>query len=382
MPVPFLDLSSQYQSIRAEVEEAMEDVFRSQRFILGPEVEAFERELAAYCGADYGIGVSSGTDALLVSLMSAGIGAGDEVITSSFSFFATAGAISRVGATPVFVDIDPATFNLDPALVAPAVTPRTRALIPVHLFGQMADLQPLQKLAERHALVVIEDACQSLGARSQEGPAGSLGHYGCFSFFPSKNLGGAGDAGMVVCRDRERAERLRQLRSHGATPKYYHPLVGGNFRLDALQAAVLRVKLRYLDAWTARRQANAARYRELFRERCDVAESAPAPLHRTSVMLPYEAPGRRHVYHQFVIRVRGRDALREHLTRRGIGHEVYYPLPLHLQPCFLTLGYREDRLPCSERAAAEVIALPIYPELSEDQQCEVVDAVVEWLHSA
>ncbi len=377
MPVPFLDLSSQYQSIRAEVEEAMADVFRSQRFILGPEVEAFERELAAYCGADYGIGVSSGTDALLVSLMSAGIGAGDEVITSSFSFFATAGAISRVGATPVFVDIDPATFNLDPALVAPAVTQRTRALIPVHLFGQMADLQPLRKLAERHALVVIEDACQSLGARSQEGPAGSLGHYGCFSFFPSKNLGGAGDAGMVVCRDRERAERLRQLRSHGATPKYYHPLVGGNFRLDALQAAVLRVKLRYLDAWTARRQANAARYRELFRERCDTTTVDQGPLDRPAVVLPYEAPGQRHVYHQFVIRVRQRQTLREELKRLGIGHEVYYSTPLHLQPCFRALGYAKGTLPHSERAADDVLALPIHPDLSPDQQTEVVDAVVD-----
>jgi dTDP-4-amino-4,6-dideoxygalactose transaminase len=353
------------------------EVLRSRRFILGPVVDLFETELAGYCGVARCVGVSSGTDALLVALMSEGIGPGDEVITTPFTFFSTVGAICRVGAKPVFVDIDPDTYNLDHSLVARAITPRTRAIIPVHLFGQMASMQPILDMAERHGFSVIEDACQSLGAKDGAKPAGSLGLYGCFSFFPSKNLGGAGDGGMVVSRDPERANRVRRLRNHGAAPKYHHELVGGNFRLDALQAAVLRAKLPYLEGWIRGRESNSGRYRKLLAERCSVGDRANDLLQGASLVLPYQVPDTRHVYNQFVIRVRERDAVCAHLTRRGIGHAIYYPIPLHRQPCFSDLGYGEGSLPCSERAAREVIALPIYPELTAAQQLEVVEAVVE-----
>ncbi len=376
MPVPLLDLQAQYASIGAELEAAALAVLRSQRFILGPEVEALEAEVARYSGCAHGVGVSSGTDALLAVLMAEGIGPGDEVVTSPFSFFATAGAVHRVGATPVLVDIQPDTFNLDPTRLEAALTERTRAIIPVHLFGQMADMDPILAIASRHQLLVIEDAAQAIGAEDGGRRAGSLGDYGCLSFFPSKNLGGAGDGGMVVCQDGARAERLRATRNHGGKVRYFHDFVGGNFRLDALQAALLRVKLPHLDSWSAGRQRNAARYHALFGASGRAVASA-ADLGEGQLVLPAERPGGRHVYNQFVVRVKGRDALRARLTARGIGHEVYYPRPFHLQQCFAHLGYEEGAFPEAERACSEVLALPIYPELSEAQLAEVASAVLE-----
>jgi dTDP-4-amino-4,6-dideoxygalactose transaminase len=380
--VPLLDLHAQYAVIGDEIEAAVLDVLRSQRYILGPVVEALEADVARYSQCAHGIGMSSGTDALLAVLMAEGIGPGDEVITSAFSFFASAGAIARVGAKPVFVDIEPSTFNLDPERVAAAISPRTRALIPVHLFGQMAELEPLLALARARArnLVVIEDAAQSIGAELGGHRAGSLGDYGCLSFFPSKNLGAAGDAGMVVCNDPDRAERVRTMRAHGGKRRYFHEHVGGNFRLDALQAAVLQVKLKYLDAWTARRQANAARYRELFAASGRVVACA-ALQEPGQLVLPRELPGRRHIYNQFVIRVTRRDALREHLTARGIGCEIYYPRAFHQQECFAYLKQPSDAFPHSERACEQVLALPIYPELSAAQLETVATAVLEHLAS-
>ena len=377
-PVPLLDLQAQYAAVGPEIERAMLEVMRSQRFILGPVVEAFEREVARYSQCAHAIGMSSGTDALLAVLMAEDIGPGDEVITSPFSFFATAGAIARLGARPVFVDIDPATFNLDAARVAAAWTAKTRAVVPVHLFGQMAELEPLLHLAREHGAVVIEDAAQAIGAELDGKRAGSVGDYGCFSFFPSKNLGGAGDGGMVVCQDPARAERLRTLRAHGGKTKYFHEMIGGNFRLDALQAAVLQVKLKYLDAWTAGRQANAARYRELFTASGKVVD-VDALRKPGELVLPRELPGRRHIYNQFVIRVTDRDALRAQLTARGIGCEVYYPRPFHQQECFAYLDYAADAFPHSERACEQCLALPIYPELTPAQLDTVVTAVVEHL---
>jgi dTDP-4-amino-4,6-dideoxygalactose transaminase len=367
--VPLLDLRAQYMSIRSEIYEALERTIESQHFILGPEVEALEREVAAYSQCAYGIGVSSGSDALLVALMAIGLKPGDEVITTSYSFFATAGAIARLGARPVFVDIDPITYNLDPAAIEAAIGPRGRAIIPVHLYGQMADMDPLMEMARRHNLVVIEDAAQAIGAEYKGRRAGSIGHVGCFSFFPSKNLGGFGDGGMVTTNDPQLADQLKLLRGHGSRPKYYNKVIGGNFRLDAIQAAVLRVKLKYLDDWTAARQRNAASYRRLF---------GAAGLRGDEVGLPDEAPERRHIYNQFVIRSRRRDQLMAHLKACQIGSEVYYPVPLHLQECFADLGYRIGDLPASESAAQETLALPIYPELSEEMQAVVVDAIGEF----
>ncbi|MCX6997288.1 MAG: DegT/DnrJ/EryC1/StrS family aminotransferase [Kiritimatiellaeota bacterium] len=376
MKVPLLDLQAQYRAIQSEVDAAVAAVFATQGFILGPQVQALERAVAAYCGATQACGVSSGTDALLVALMSEGIGAGAEVITTPYTFFATAGSIARVGARPVFVDIDPHSFNLDPRQVAAKLTPRTRAIIPVHLYGRMAEMEPLLALADRRGLVVIEDACQAIGAEYRGRRAGSLGAYGCFSFFPSKNLGGAGDGGMVTTSDPARAARLASLRNHGMEPKYVHHLIGGNFRLDALQAAVLNVKLKHLDAWTAARRRNAARYDRLFR----AAGLAPDPL--TLPMTPCGAAGRPdnedcrcHIFNQYVLRAPRRDELRAWLTQRGIGNEVYYPVPLHLQECFAPLGHRPGDFPESERAARETLALPVYPELTDDQAGAVVAAV-------
>lgn len=376
MAVPLLDLQAQYASIGAELEAAAIAVLRSQRFILGPEVEALEAEVARYSACAHGVGVSSGTDALLAVLMAEGIGPGDEVVTSPFSFFATAGVVHRAGATPVFVDIDPDTFNLDPTRLEAALTPRTRAIIPVHLFGQMAQMDAILAIARRHELLVIEDAAQAIGAEDHGRRAGSLGDYGCLSFFPSKNLGGAGDGGMVVCQDAARAERLRATRNHGGKLRYFHDFVGGNFRLDALQAAILRVKLPHLDAWSAGRQRNAARYRALFGASGRVVANA-AELGDGQLVLPAERPGCRHVYNQFVVRVKRREALRERLTARGIGHEVYYPRPFHLQRCFEHLGLEEGAFVEAERACAEVLALPIYAELTEAQLDEVASAVLE-----
>ena len=358
MKVPLLDLTAQYASIRSEIDAAIARVVASQRFVLGPVVEACEEAVAAHVGSAHGVGVSSGTDALLVALMAEGIGPGDEVVTTPFSFFATAGAISRVGATPVFADIEPATFNIDPAQIEDRITARTRAILPVHLFGQMAETGPIMEIARRRGLVVIEDAAQAIGARRDGQSAGSVGHYGCFSFFPTKNLGGYGDGGIVVTDDPARAARLRALRVHGETTRYHHRFVGGNFRLDALQAAVIHAKLPHLDRWTARRIANAALYR---RRLADLAARRPDALALPLVV------AERHVFNQFVVRVANRDRVRERLASAGIGTAVYYPLPLHLQECFAALGHAPGDLPESERAAQEVLALPIFPELTTEQ---------------
>jgi dTDP-4-amino-4,6-dideoxygalactose transaminase len=316
------------------------------------------------------VGVSSGTDALLVALMAEGIGPGDEVLTTPYTFFATAGSIARLGARPVFVDICPTSFNLDVSQLEARITPRTRAILPVHLYGQCADMDAILAIAGRHHLAVIEDAAQAIGAEIKGRRAGSMGHYGCFSFFPSKNLGGGGDGGMVVVQDAERAERLRVLRVHGSKPKYYHALIGGNFRLDTIQAAIVAAKLPHLDAWTAARQANAERYRQLF--------TAAGLVARGIVGLPYVLPDVRHIFNQFVIRVPDRDSLREWLKEHGVGNEVYYPVPLHLQECFAYLGYHAGDFPESERAARETLALPIYPELNAQQAAYVVDCVAAW----
>jgi dTDP-4-amino-4,6-dideoxygalactose transaminase len=351
--VPLLDVPAQNRPLREEILAAIARVVDSGQFILGAEVDAFERELAAAVGTKHAIGVSSGTDALIVALMALGVGAGDEVVTSTFSFFATAGVVSRLGARPVFVDIDPATFNIDARAAVAAVTPRTKTIIPVHLFGRTAPLPEA-------GLPIIEDAAQSIAA------APVRGALSCLSFFPSKNLGAFGDAGAVVTHDDALADRVKLLRTHGGRPKYVHHAIGGNFRIDALQAAVLRVKLRHLPAWTAGRRRNADRYRALF-----AAARVPAEL-----LLPDDAPG--HIYNQFVIRVPRRDALRAHLQKNGIGTEVYYPIPFHLQPCFRDLGYREGQLPHAEAAAREALALPIYPELTEAQQAAVVTEIASF----
>ncbi len=358
MKVPLLDLTGQYASIKAEIDAAIAGVVDSQRFVLGPVVQGCEEAIAAYVGSAHAVGVSSGTDALLVALMAEDIGPGDEVVTTPFSFFATAGVIARVGATPVFADIDPATFNIDPALIENRITARTRAILPVHLFGQMADMGSIIEIARRHDLVVIEDAAQAIGAHHDGQRAGAIGHYGCFSFFPTKNLGGYGDGGIVVTNDPARAEKLRALRVHGETARYHHRFVGGNFRLDALQAAVIHAKLPHLDRWTDARIANAALYRRLLGY---FAAQQP-----NALTLPRVATDR-HVFNQFVVRVADRDRVQERLAAAGIGTAIYYPLPLHLQECFAGLGYRPGDLPNSERAANEVLALPIFPELTPDQ---------------
>ena len=365
MNVPLLDLDAQYRALRDDLLAAIARVCDSQRFIHGPEVDALERELATYLQVPHTVGVSSGTDALLMALMGLGIGPGDEVITTPYSFFATAGAIVRVAAQPVFVDIEADTFNIDPNAVAAAITSRTRAIIPVHLFGQPAELAPLLALASKAGIHLVEDAAQAIGASYHGRPAGSWGTIGCFSFFPSKNLGAFGDAGLVTCLDGPLAHRLRLLRNHGMEPKYYHQLVGGNFRLDALQAAILRVKLPHLASWTAARRRNAARYRALF------ADAGLSGI----VKLPLEAPDRTHIYNQFVVRVPNRDSARTHLAEHGIGTEIYYPVPFHLQACFADLGYKTGAFPAAEAAARESLALPIYSELTEAQQATVVSSL-------
>jgi dTDP-4-amino-4,6-dideoxygalactose transaminase len=365
MPVPLLDLQGQYAPLREEILAAIARVCDSQRFIGGPEVEAFEREIAAYIGVPHAVGLTSGTDALLIALMALGIGPGDEVITPTFSFFATAGAVSRVGATPTFVDIDPLTGNVDPDAVKAAIGPKTRAIIPVHLYGQSADMAPILDAAARAGIPVIEDAAQAIGATYRGRQAGSLGAMGCFSFFPSKNLGAFGDAGLLTTGDDRLAHEVRLLRNHGAEPKYFHQRIGGNFRLDAVQAAVLRVKLPHLDGWTEMRRRNADRYDRLF------AASAVA----ARITLPARVKDCRHIFNQYVIRVPHRDAVKARLDAAHIGSEIYYPVPFHLQECFARLGYRRGQFPAAEAAAAETLALPIYGELTEPQQREVVDAV-------
>jgi dTDP-4-amino-4,6-dideoxygalactose transaminase len=359
-----LDLHAQYQPLRQSLLDAVTRVCDSQRFIGGPEVEGLERELCDTLGYPHAIGLSSGTDAVLAALMALGIGPGDEVITPTYSFFATAGCVVRVGATPVLVDSEPGTFNIDTAAAIAAITPRTRAIIPVHLFGQSAEMQPLIDAAQARGIAIIEDAAQAIGCTYHGAPVGTIGAIGCFSFFPSKNLGAFGDAGFVTTTDAALARKLRLIRTHGMEPKYYHHLVGANFRIDALQAAVLRVKLPKLAGWSEGRRANAARYRALF---------AAAGL--SEVVLPVEAPNRTHIYNQFVIRVPQRDRLRAHLDAAQIGTEVYYPVPFHLQECFADLGYRKGAFPIAEAAAADSLALPIYPELTEPQQSAVVNAI-------
>jgi len=369
--VPLLDLKAQYATIREEVSRAVQEVLESQWFILGPKVKECERRIAEYCGCADAVGVSSGTDALLIGLMAEGIGPGDEVITTPYTFFATVGCISRVGARPVFVDICPKTFNLDPAQIESRITERTKAIVPVHLYGQCADMDPILQIARRRGLTVIEDAAQAIGAEYKGRRAGSMGHYGCFSFFPSKNLGCAGDGGMVVTQDEQRAEKMRVLREHGSKPKYYHSLIGGNFRLDALQAAIVNVKLDHLDNWTAGRQANADRYRQLLNEAGLTGDDL--------VQVPHAAAADcRHIYNQFVVRTRQRDQLRSYLKDRDVGTEIYYPVPLHLQDCFKNLDYSEGDFPEAERAAKETLALPIYSELTDDQQRFIVQTIREF----
>ena len=364
MTVPLLDLHAQYAPLRQSLLDAVTRVCDSQRFIGGPEVEGLERELSAALKTPHAIGMSSGTDALVAALMALNIGPGDEVITPTYSFFATAGSVVRLGARPVLVDVDADTFNMNPAATIAAITAKTKAIIPVHLFGQSAELAPILAAAALKHIAVIEDAAQAIGCEYHGRPAGSWGAIGCFSFFPSKNLGGFGDGGLVTSTDAALAHRLKLIRNHGMEPKYYHHLVGANFRLDALQAAVLRVKLPHLAAWSEARRANAACYRALF---------AGAGL--ADVILPVEAPDRSHIYNQFVIRAPKRDQLRAHLAGAGIGTEVYYPVPFHLQECFAGLGYRAGAFPIAEAAALSSLALPIYPELTEAQQAAVVGAI-------
>src|SRR5437868_8507217 len=385
MQVPLLDLKQQYLSMAAEIHAAIEKVCASQHFILGPAVRELEASIASYSQCRHGIGLSSGTDALLVALMALGIGPGDAVITSPFTFFATAGTIARVGARPLFCDVDPVTFNLSPAaletflekhcerrggeLLHRGSGARVRALMPVHLYGQVADMLPLMESARRYGLKVIEDAAQAIGAEDAEHKrAGSFGDIGCLSFFPTKNLGAFGDAGMCVTNDAALAERMDVLRVHGGKPKYYHSFIGGNFRLDELQAAVLNVKLKHLDAWTAGRQKNAGFYDAAFK-RAKIGEA---------VQTPHVTPGARHIYNQYVIRARERDNLRQYLTAAGVGTEIYYPVPLHLQQCFAYLGHKTEDYPQSERAARESLAVPIYPELTETQPQYAVDTIASF----
>ena len=381
MQVPLLDLKAQYAPLRTEIEAAIREVCDSQAFVLGPKVEELERRVAAYCGARHGIGVSSGTDALLVALMALEIGPGDEVITTPYSFFATAGVVARLGARPVFCDVEADTLNIDAAAVADflatgcrregdalvnkATGGRVRVLMPVHLFGQTADMDRLMALAQRHGLAVVEDAAQAIGSRTASGgQAGSIGAIGCLSFFPSKNLGAFGDGGMCLTNDTALAERLRILRVHGGKPKYYHAVIGGNFRLDALQAAVLLVKLGQLDAWTDARQRNAERYDRAF---------AGAAVGR-----PVARAGNRHIYNQYVIRVADRDGLRRHLADSQVGTEIYYPVPLHLQACFSSLGHAAGDFPVAEAAAQDSLALPVYPELDTAQLDYVAQCVLDY----
>jgi dTDP-4-amino-4,6-dideoxygalactose transaminase len=365
----FLDLKAQFATIREEVMEAVTRVMESQIFILGNEVRLLEEEIAAMLGARHAVGCASGTDALILALLAAGIGEGHEVITTPFSFIATAGTIAWVGAKPVFVDIDPETYNLDVAKIAAAITPRTRAIMPVHLFGLAADLDPLVALAKPRNIVVLEDAAQAIGASYRGRHVGTIGDFGCFSFFPSKNLGGAGDGGLITTEDALLAERLRLLRVHGSKKKYHHDILGTNSRLDALQAAILRVKLRHLAAWSRARQARAARYRELF---------LAAGLRQFVTVPPLPPSGYDHVYNQFSIRCRKRDELREHLRLAGIPTEIYYPQALHLQPAFEYLGYAAGQFPNSEAASEEVLALPVFPELAESQQASIVNAIADF----
>jgi dTDP-4-amino-4,6-dideoxygalactose transaminase len=370
--VPFFDLSTQFKSIEDEIKSALDEVFQNQQFILGAKVQALEETIARYCRTRYAIGVASGSDALLLALMALGVGAGDEVLLPPFTFFATAGSVSRLGAIPVFVDISQETYNIDPCKIEEKITSKTKAIIPVHLFGQCADMNPLLEIAKEKKLFVVEDAAQALGAEyrpdavSEGRRAGQIGDLGCFSFYPTKNLGAFGDAGMVVTDSVSLAEKIRLLRVHGSRPKYFHKQIGINSRLDTIQAAILLVKFKYLEKWTAERQKKAERYQLLFR---DLVSSV------NGLRLPTIQYQNRHIFHQFVIRVPERDQLKQYLSGEGIGTDIYYPVPLHLQECYSFLKYRRGDLPNSEKASEEVLALPIYPELTEDQQMAVVDRI-------
>ncbi|MBP9837339.1 MAG: DegT/DnrJ/EryC1/StrS family aminotransferase [Proteobacteria bacterium] len=375
--VPLLDLKLQYLEIKDEIALAIERVVESQAFILGPEVDKFEEQIGKYCHAKYAIGVSSGTDALLLSLMALEIKSGDEVITSPYTFFATAGSITRAGAKPVFVDIDPVSYNLDVNKLEAAITPRTKAIMPVHLYGQCSEMDEINAIAKKYNLAVVEDAAQAIGAKYKGKIAGELGTVGCFSFFPSKNLGCFGDAGLVTTNDEKLAYQLKILRVHGGEKRYYHEKVGGNFRIDALQAAIIAVKLPLLDSWAEKRRKNAALYKKLFSDYglCfsgvnDVKISDESP-----VFLPRELKEHYHVYNQYIIRVENRDGLQQFLNENHIGNAIYYPLPLHLQKCFSHLEYGEGSFPESELAAKQTLALPIFPELKEDQIVRVVEAI-------
>ncbi|MFQ6083140.1 MAG: DegT/DnrJ/EryC1/StrS family aminotransferase [Methanosarcinales archaeon] len=400
MNIPLLDLKAQYSTIKEEIKTAVEEVLESQHFILGPKVEELEKNIAAYSGTKYAVGVSSGTDALLVSLMALDIKPGDEIITTPFTFFSTAGVIARLNAIPVFVDIDPVTYNIAPNKIEEAITKKTKAIIPVHLFGQCADMDPIMEIAKKYNLYVIEDAAQSIGAeypyskKTTENPsktqnppftfhlshftskkAGSIGNVGIFSFFPSKNLGGYGDGGMVVTNDENLYEKIKILRVHGSEPKYYHKIVGGNFRLDALQAVVLNVKLKYLDQWSQKRRKNAEYYDKRFKE-LGLEEKefikTPIPVYKNN------GDKNCHIYNQYTIRAKARDKLREFLKENGIGTEIYYPLPLHLQECFKNLGYKRGDLPVSEEASETVLSLPVYPELNNEQKEYIVQKISEF----
>jgi dTDP-4-amino-4,6-dideoxygalactose transaminase len=364
MQVPLLNLKTQYASIKYEILTAVSEVLETQICIGGPKVAELEEKIAAASNCRYAVGVSSGTDAILNSLMSLGIGDGDEVITTPFTFFATVGCIARVGAKPVFIDIDPKTYNINPNLVKQAVTRATKAIVPVHLFGQMADMDPIMEIAGKNNLAVIEDAAQSITSTYKGKKAGSFGDMGCFSFFPSKNLGGAGDGGMIVTNNEQLYSRLKAMRNHGSNPKYYHQFVGGNFRLDAIQAAVLLVKLSHLDDWSEARRRNAAFYDEMFAD--------------TIIETPYINPDCVSIYNQYVIRIPNRDEVMALLRKENIGCEIYYPCPQHLQECFRNLGYKQGDFPETEKASKEVLAIPIYPELTSDMQNYVADKIVSF----
>jgi len=361
MKVPFLDLKRQYGAIKKEMDEAVFSVLSNTQFILGPEVKSLEEKIASYCGTKFAIGVASGTDALLLSLRAGGVKSGDEVVTTGFSFFASAGVISRLGANPIFVDIDPETYNINPDQIEKKVTPKTKAIMPVYLFGQCANMDPIMEVARKHNLKVIEDAAQAIGAEYKGKKAGAIGEFGCFSFFPSKNLGGAGDGGMVVTNDPELAEMVRILRVHGSKPKYYHSTIGYNSRLDTIQAAILSVKLKYLDDWTKKRREHAEVYNSAFKD--------------LDMITPKEENFNYHIYNQYTIAVKNRDELRNYLKEKQIGHDTYYPVPLHLQECYKFLGYKKGDLPISEKKAEEVVSIPIYPELTEEEQEYVISTI-------
>ena len=366
MKVPLLDLRPQHQALRQELLAAIERVVDSQQFVMGPEVKNFEDDAAAYCGVKHAIGCASGSDALLLALMALDIKAGDEVITSAFTFFATGSAITRLGARPIFVDINPQTYNIDAGKIEAAITSRTRAIVPVHIYGQCADMTAIEAIAKKHNLPLIEDAAQAIGAKDGDRRAGSIGAVGCFSFYPSKNLGAAGDAGMVTTNDDSLAARLRKLRVHGAATEYFHDEVGINSRLDSLQATVLRVKLKHLEEWSEARRQKASRYAELLKDANVTFEVIP----------PFVRDDGTHIFHQYIIRVpHHRDALMKHLIDNGVSTRVYYPVPLHLQNCFSYLGYREGDLPETESATAETMALPCFPELRDEEQRYVVDTI-------